>query len=146
MPAPGSNRGYDPVQLIEQFIVSIWCGACRFVHAETVRMDSTLARLFGWSRAAGHKAIVRLFARFDMLTNERVQVEAYRWLFGKIPALKRVTLDLGSTVIYPQRRTARRQPWLQPRQARAGEPPSAPGLRSRGAPGGQFLAAAGQRA
>ena len=23
LPAPGSNRGYDPVQLIEQFIVSI---------------------------------------------------------------------------------------------------------------------------
>lgn len=39
LPAPSSNRGYDPAQLIEQFIVSIWCGACRFTHAETVRMD-----------------------------------------------------------------------------------------------------------
>ena len=99
MPAPRSNRGYEPVQLIEQFIVSIWCGSSRFVHAETVRMDTTLTRLFGWSRAAGHKAIVRLFSRFDMLTNERVQAEAYRWLFGKIQALKRLTLDLDSTVI-----------------------------------------------
>ncbi|WP_051305041.1 IS1380 family transposase [Chitinilyticum litopenaei] len=99
LPAPGSNRGYAPLQLIEQFIVSIWCGACRFAHAETVRMDGTLVRLFGWTKAAGHKAIMRLFARFDMLGNERVQAEAYRWLFAKIGALKHVTLDVDSTVL-----------------------------------------------
>jgi hypothetical protein len=99
LPPPQSNRGYAPTQLIEQFIVSIWCGACRFAHAETVRMDSTLTRLFGWGRAAGHKAIMRLFGRFDMVTNERVQAEAYRWFFGKITALKQVTLDVDSTVI-----------------------------------------------
>jgi hypothetical protein len=56
LPAPNSNREYDPVQLIEQFVVSIWCGACRFAHAETVRMDNTLTRLFDWPKAAGHKA------------------------------------------------------------------------------------------
>lgn len=99
LPEPKSNRGYAPLQLIEQFIVSIWCGACRFAHAETVRMDNTLVRLFGWTKAAGHKAIMRLFARFDMLSNERVQAEAYRWFFGKISALKQVTLDVDSTVI-----------------------------------------------
>lgn len=99
LPEPGSNRGYAPLQLVEQFIVSIWCGACRFAHAETVRMDNTLVRLFGWARAAGHKAIMRLFGRFDMLTNERVQAEVYRWFFGKIQTLKWVTLDIDSTVI-----------------------------------------------
>lgn len=99
LPEPGSNRGYAPQQLIEQFLVSIWCGACRFAHTETVRMDSTLVRLFGWARAAGHKAIMRLFARFDMLTNERVQAEVYRWFFGKISTLKHVTLDVDSTVM-----------------------------------------------
>ena len=99
LPEPKSNRGYAPVQLLEQFIVSIWCGACHFVHAETVRMDSTLTRLFGWPRAAGHKAIMRLFGRFDMLANERVQAEAYRWFFGKISTLQRITLDVDSTVV-----------------------------------------------
>ena len=99
LPQPKSNRGYAPVQLLEQFIVSIWCGACRFVHAETVRMDSPPTRLFGWPRAAGHKAIMRLFGRFDMLANERVQAEAYRWFFGKINALQRITLDVDSTVV-----------------------------------------------
>jgi hypothetical protein len=62
-------------------------------------MDSTLTRLFGWPRAAGHKAIMRLFGRFDMLANERVQAEAYRWFFGKINALQRITLDVDSTVV-----------------------------------------------
>ena len=27
LPMPGSNRGYAPAQLLEQMMVSIWCGA-----------------------------------------------------------------------------------------------------------------------
>ena len=42
---------------------------------------------------------MRLFGRFDMLTNERVQAEACRWLFSKISALRQVTLDVDSTVV-----------------------------------------------
>ena len=42
LPAPHSNRGYAPMQLIEQMIVSIWCGAARFVHADITRLDRTL--------------------------------------------------------------------------------------------------------
>lgn len=98
-PRPGSNRGYPPVQLIEQWIVSIWCGACRFTHTETVRLDGTLTRLFGWTRAAGHRAIVRLFERFDMARNEAVQETAYRWFFDKVSTLTRITLDVDSSVI-----------------------------------------------
>jgi len=65
LPPPGSNRGCAPEQLIEQMIVSIWCGATRFAHADITRLDATLTRLFGWGKAAGHKAIVRLFQRFE---------------------------------------------------------------------------------
>jgi hypothetical protein len=43
-----------------------------------VRMDNTLVRLFGWTKAAGHKALVRFFNRFDMIRNEQVQGEIYR--------------------------------------------------------------------
>jgi hypothetical protein len=99
LPESGSNRGYPAAQLLEQFIVSIWCGACRFAHAEVVRLDATLTRLFGWQRAAEFKAIQRLFRRFDMLTNERVQAEAYRWIFSHLQGLHRITLDLDSTVV-----------------------------------------------
>lgn len=52
LPQPGSNRGYEPVQIIEQFMLSIWCGANRFAHAEITRLDATLTRLSGWSKVA----------------------------------------------------------------------------------------------
>lgn len=99
LPEPGSNRGYPPVQLIEQLLVSIWCGACRFTHLDITRLDSTLTRLFGWTRVAGHKAIVRLFGRFDMMRHERVQASAYRWFFNTVSTLCSITLDMDSTVI-----------------------------------------------
>lgn len=98
LPAPGSNRGYAPVQLIEQMIVSIWCGAARFVHADITRLDSTLTRLFDWPRAAGHKAIVRLFQRFDQGAANRLQASSYGWLFDKLN-LNPITLDVDSTVM-----------------------------------------------
>ena len=86
------------MQLIEQMIVSIWCGAARFVHADITRLDRTLARLFGWNRAAGHKAIVRLFQRFTQLDANRLQTSSYCWLFQKL-ALGSITLDVDSTVL-----------------------------------------------
>lgn len=78
LPKPGSNRGYAPEQLIEQMIVSIWCGAARFCHADITRLDSTLIRLFGWGRAAGHKAIVRLF-RADSGFYDKAIVDQCQW-------------------------------------------------------------------
>ena len=98
LPKPGSNRGYAPEQLIEQLIVSIWCGAARFAHADITRLDTTLMRLFGWGRAAGHKAIVRLFQRFDQPSATRVQMSSYQWLFNKL-GLGPVTLDVDSSVL-----------------------------------------------
>ena len=79
-------------------IVSIWCGAARFCHADITRLDSTLIRLFGWGRAAGHKAIVRLFQRFDQPSAMRVQMSSYQWLFNKL-GLGPVTLDVDSSVL-----------------------------------------------
>lgn len=98
LPQPGSNRGYAPEQLIEQMIVSIWCGAARFAHADITRLDTTLMRLFGWTRAAGHKAIVRLFQRFNQESATRVQANSFQWLFNKL-RLGSVTLDVDSSVL-----------------------------------------------
>ena len=91
LPPPASNRGYAPVQPVEQMIVSIWCGATCFAHADITRLDAALVRLFDWVHAAGHKAIVRLFQRFD-------QPSSYRWLFDKL-RLNPITLDVDSTVL-----------------------------------------------
>ncbi len=98
LPQLGSNRGYRPEQLIQQMMVSIWCGAWRFVHAEITRLDATLVPIFGWPCAADHKAIVRLFQRFGIEHASNAQANSYRWLYAKL-ALPCITLDVDSTVI-----------------------------------------------
>lgn len=99
LPLPGSNRGYDPVHIIEQFIVSIWIGACRFAHTEMLRLDTTLSRLFKWERVAERKAFMRFFGRFSQGTTEEVQARMYQWLNQKASAFSSITLDVDSTVI-----------------------------------------------
>jgi hypothetical protein len=42
LPVQGSNRGYAPGQLIEQFLISVWCGANRFEHLEVTRHDEAI--------------------------------------------------------------------------------------------------------
>lgn len=98
LPQPGSNRGFDPVVLVEQFLVSLWCGANRFSQIEINRHDRALASLFGWTKSAGHRAVVRLFQRFDLATSSRVSAQMYGWFFSEL-AVKRITLDVDSSVI-----------------------------------------------
>ena len=66
LPQPGSNRGYAPYELIESFIVSIWCGANKFLHTEIIRQDHTLAKIFDWSQVPGNDAFKRFFRKFNM--------------------------------------------------------------------------------
>ena len=55
-------------------------------------------RLFDWGKAAGHKAIVRLFQRFDQGSATRAQSSSYCWLFDKLK-LNAITLDVDSSGI-----------------------------------------------
>ena len=98
LPQPGSNRGYRPEQLIIQFMLSIWCGANRFEHGEVTRHDPVLRRLFGFTRMANFKAVMRLFRKFTQSANESVMDCLYQWMFGHI-AIDGITLDLDSTVM-----------------------------------------------
>ena len=81
LPLPGSNRGYSPIQLVTQFLLNIWCGGNRFEHAELVRHDTVLQRLFGFARMANFKALIRFFNKFNQATNAQVFGRLYRWLF-----------------------------------------------------------------
>lgn len=60
-PKPGSNRGYSPIQLLLQFMLSVWDDANRFEHSEVIRHDPVLQKLFGFKRMTNFKAIMRLF-------------------------------------------------------------------------------------
>jgi hypothetical protein len=98
LPPPGSNRGYAPEQLITQFMLSVWCGANRFEHGEVTRHDPVLKRIFGFTRMANFKAVMRLFRRFTQSTNEGVMDSLYRWMFDQI-SINGITLDVDSTVM-----------------------------------------------
>lgn len=98
LPQPGSNRGYAPIQLLLQFMRSVWCGANRFEHTEVTRHDAVLRRLFGFGRMANFKAIMRLFGKFDQGANLQVFGKLYRWFFSNLH-VDGLTLDLDSTVM-----------------------------------------------
>lgn len=98
LPQPGSNRGYRPEQLLTQFMLSVWCGANRFEHGEVTRHDPVLKHVFGFTRMANFKAVMRLFKKFSQSTNESVMDSLYQWMFNQIN-INGITLDLDSTVM-----------------------------------------------
>lgn len=98
LPVQGSNRGYDPVQLILQFITSIWSGASRYEHLEVTRFDGVIQQMFGWKSMAGHRAFARYFQKFSMEDNSEVFTYLYQWFFNNL-AFDNFTLDLDSSVV-----------------------------------------------
>jgi len=98
LPQQGSNRGYDPIQLIISFMVSIWCGANRFEHLEVSRFDEVLRRIFGFKKMAGHKAYQRYFQKFTIAINQQIFTKLSQWFFDQIK-LDNYTLDVDSTVL-----------------------------------------------
>lgn len=98
LPAQGSNRGYDPVQIVVQFIISIWCGANRYEHLEVTRFDGVIQQMFEWKRMAGHRAFMRYFQKFSMADNAQVFSSFYQWFFNNL-AFNNFTLDLDSSVV-----------------------------------------------
>jgi len=98
LPEPGSNRGYRPEQLITQLLMSVWCGANRFEHCEVTRVDKTLADIFGFRHMAGHRAISRLFDKFNQSLCQSVFDRWFSWMFDQLK-IGGLTLDFDSTVM-----------------------------------------------
>ena len=99
LPQPGSNRGYDPVDIIEGFLVSVILGARRLAHAGLLRHDKVVSEMFGWTKGmASESTFSRFFKKFDVDLNDEVFIELNRWWFTKLK-LKHHTVDIDSTVI-----------------------------------------------
>lgn len=98
IPKQLSNRGYNPIQLIKSFLISVWCGASRFEHTEVIRQDEVIREIFGWSRMAGHKAYQRYFKKFTSAINHKVFTGLFKWMFNGIK-FDNYTLDLDSSVL-----------------------------------------------
>lgn len=98
LPRQDSNRGYDPIQLITCFLVSVWCGANRFEHLEVIRFDDVLRKIFGFKQMTGHKAYQRYFNKFTIAINQRLFNKVSQWFFSQVK-LDNYTLDIDFTVI-----------------------------------------------
>lgn len=98
IPSQGSNRGYNPVQIILGLFAGFWCGASRFGHLDIVRYDTVLCNLLGWNRGADHRAYQRYLNKFSQATNQRVFSELFSWFFSEL-VFDNYTLDFDSTVM-----------------------------------------------
>jgi len=72
LPQGGSNRAYDPVQIIESFWLGIWTGASRYIHCDWLRQDQTLAAIFGYASLPSQSTYSRFFGKFSQARNTAV--------------------------------------------------------------------------
>lgn len=98
LPAQGSNRGYDPQQLILNFWIGVWCGANCFEHLEVTRQDEVIKEIFNWERMAGNRAFQRYFNKFNQAINQEVFTYLYQWFFSNLQ-FDNYTLDFDSTIL-----------------------------------------------
>ena len=50
LPYPQSNAGYNPIDIVQGFWLSIFTGASRYIHADWLRYDTTLQEIFDIKR------------------------------------------------------------------------------------------------
>lgn len=98
LPQPGSNRGYDPLTIIESFWTSIWIGASRFCHSGYLRYDKVLKEIFGWKESPSESTYSRFFRKFTWARNDAVFPAIQQWFFEEL-SFNNMTLDLDSSVI-----------------------------------------------
>lgn len=98
LPYPKSNRGYDPITVIESFWVCVWLGGARFAHTALIRFDKVLSDIFGWGKVPSVSTYTRFFNRFTREMIDNTFVNFNKWFFTKIP-IKSFTLDLDSSVL-----------------------------------------------
>lgn len=98
LPQQGSNRGHSPLQLIQQFWLSVWCGASKFEHLEVTRQDNVLKEVFEFTRMAGSRSFGRYFNKFDLAKNQHVFDQLYGNFFSQINRTN-ITLDFDSSIL-----------------------------------------------
>jgi hypothetical protein len=99
IPRPGSNRGYQPEDLIEAFMCSVVMGSRRLAHTGMLRSDAVVKEIFGWKRGmADQSTFSRFFRKHTMELNDRIFPALMRGFFEQIK-IDGMTIDVDSTVI-----------------------------------------------
>ncbi|MBU2913503.1 transposase [Reichenbachiella agariperforans] len=98
LPAPRSNRGYAPADIVTSFWLSIWTGASRYIHCDWLRHDSVLQSIFGLNQMPSQITCSRFFGKFSQKRNTEVFPVLQNWFFDQI-GVDNITVDFDSTVI-----------------------------------------------
>jgi len=98
LPYPKSNAGYDPIEIVKSFWLSIFVGASRYIHADWLRADKSLQEIFELKRMPSLSTYSRFFHKFSLKRNNEVFPKMQRLFLKKID-VDSLTIDLDSTVI-----------------------------------------------
>jgi len=98
LPQGGSNRSYDPVDVVEAFLLNIWIGASRFCPCDWIREDAVLKEIFGMSSLPSQSTYSRFFGKFSQASNNRIFPQLQHWTVQPIDT-GALTIDFDSTVI-----------------------------------------------
>lgn len=98
LPYPQSNAGYNPVNIIQGFWLSIFTGASRYIHADWLRYDTTLQSIFKLDRLPSQSTYSRFFHKFSWERNNEVFPKLQHQFLEQIN-VGALTIDLDSTVI-----------------------------------------------
>jgi len=98
LPYPQSNRGYDPMHIVESFWLSIWTGASRYIHCDWLRYDTTLQKIFGWEQMPSQSTYSRFFGKFSQKRNTEIFPNVQKWFVDNL-GIDNMTIDFDSTVI-----------------------------------------------
>jgi hypothetical protein len=98
LPFPRSNRGTDPVLIVQAFLVTVWTGGMRFAHTALVRFDEVLRAIFGLDAVPSVSTFTRFFRRFGQKQVDQVFGYLFHWFWERL-APQTLTLDLDSSVI-----------------------------------------------
>lgn len=121
IPYPGSNRGYNPLDLIEAFMVGVVLGSRRLSHTGLLRTNQVIQEIFDWKKGIGAQSTFsRFFNKFDLEINDQVFPELMKAWFRQVP-LDRMTIDIDSTIITR---------YGEPEGAEVGYNPKKPGRKS----------------
>jgi len=98
LPQPGSNRGHNPVVLVQAFLLTVWTGGGRFAHTALVRFDEALCAIFGLAGVPSVSTFTRFFRRFDRRQSDEVFGRLSRWFRAQV-APQTWTVDVDSSVL-----------------------------------------------
>lgn len=82
LPKPGSNKGYNPVDLIEGFSCSVVLGSKGLAHTGMSRAYEVIKEIFGWAKGmADQCTFSRFFKKHSIELNDSIFPELTRNFF-----------------------------------------------------------------